>query len=58
MKIHTMVPPLLSFEIFPPVRETDLASVYRTAQGLAELAPDFISVTYGAGGERQPELHN
>lgn len=43
--------PLLSLEIFPPVRDSDLASVYRTAQGLATLAPDFISVTYGAGGK-------
>lgn len=42
--------PLLSLEIFPPVRDTDIATVYGTAQELAVLAPDFISVTYGAGG--------
>lgn len=43
--------PLLSFEIFPPVRDADIATVYEAAAELAGLAPDFISVTYGAGGK-------
>lgn len=53
MKIGTMVQEgrtLLSFEIFPPVRDADIASVYATARELSRLRPDFISVTYGAGG--------
>jgi len=40
----------LSFEVFPPVREGNLESLYRTIQDLKALSPDFISVTYGAGG--------
>jgi methylenetetrahydrofolate reductase (NADPH) len=40
----------LSFEVFPPVREGNLESLYKTIEELGELHPDFISVTYGAGG--------
>jgi methylenetetrahydrofolate reductase (NADPH) len=41
---------ILSFEVFPPKREGTLESLYITIKELAELKPDFISVTYGAGG--------
>lgn len=41
----------LSFEIFPPKQQQgDLSSIYHTIEELAYLKPDFISVTYGAGG--------
>ena len=40
----------LSFEVFPPKREGNLDSLYVTIKELAEFKPDFISVTYGAGG--------
>jgi methylenetetrahydrofolate reductase (NADPH) len=40
----------LSFEVFPPVREGNLESLYKTIGELKQLKPDFISVTYGAGG--------
>jgi methylenetetrahydrofolate reductase (NADPH) len=40
----------LSFEVFPPVREGNLESLYGTIKDLKALSPDFISVTYGAGG--------
>lgn len=56
MKISTITqkrPLTLSFEIFPPKRETALDSVLSTAQQLARWEPDFISVTYGAGGSTQ-----
>ena len=39
-----------SFEIFPPKRDMPLDTVYRTLDDLADLHPDFISVTCGAGG--------
>ena len=42
--------PVFSFEIFPPKRESNIDSIYRTVEGLTECSPDFISVTYGAGG--------
>jgi methylenetetrahydrofolate reductase (NADPH) len=41
---------ILSFEVFPPKREGNLESLYVTITELGELKPDFVSVTYGAGG--------
>lgn len=40
----------ISFEVFPPKKDMPLDGVYKTIGELAELNPDFISVTYGAGG--------
>lgn len=41
----------LSFEVFPPKNKNgDITFIYQTIEGLAHLKPDFISVTYGAGG--------
>ncbi|MEK7466048.1 MAG: methylenetetrahydrofolate reductase [Planctomycetota bacterium] len=42
--------PVLSFEVFPPKRDGDVESLYRAFGELAPLKPDYISVTYGAGG--------
>ncbi|MCM1055451.1 MAG: methylenetetrahydrofolate reductase [NAD(P)H] [Bacteroides sp.] len=41
---------VFSFEVFPPKRTMPVETVYNTLEELAELKPDFISVTYGAGG--------
>ena len=40
----------LSFEIFPPKKDAELENIDETLEVLAELEPDFISVTFGAGG--------
>lgn len=40
----------LSFEVFPPVREGSLENLFATIGELREMKPDFMSVTYGAGG--------
>ena len=51
--------PAVSFEIFPPKPETPLETIYGTIAALRKLSPDFISVTYGAGGssrERTGEI--
>ena len=40
----------LSFEIFPPKKDTELNNIDETLAVLSELKPDFISVTFGAGG--------
>lgn len=40
----------LSFEVFPPKKDTDFADVEAAALGIAALKPAYMSVTYGAGG--------
>ena len=42
--------PVLSFEIFPPKKEEALKNIDATLEKLCDLHPDFISVTFGAGG--------
>lgn len=41
---------VLSFEVFPPKRTSPVETIYDTLETLSKLSPDFISVTYGAGG--------
>ncbi|MDD3910313.1 MAG: methylenetetrahydrofolate reductase [NAD(P)H] [Proteiniphilum sp.] len=41
---------VLSLEIFPPRRTASIGIIYKTLEELQGLNPDFISVTYGAGG--------
>lgn len=41
---------VLSFEVFPPKKESPIESVYDKLEEICALAPDFVSVTYGAGG--------
>ena len=42
----------LSFEVFPPKKgqEEDLIKLFETINGIKDFKPDFVSVTYGAGG--------
>ncbi len=42
--------PVFSCEVFPPKKDTPIDSIYETLDGLKDIRPDFISVTYGAGG--------
>lgn len=41
---------VLSLEIFPPKRTAPVDTIYQTLDELKGITPDFISVTYGAGG--------
>ena len=41
---------ILSFEVFPPKKTSSIESVYDKLEEICALKPDFISVTYGAGG--------
>jgi len=43
----------LSFEFFPPKDEDGAASLWRSYDKLLEVSPDFVSVTYGAGGSNR-----
>lgn len=49
-KLFEQKKPVLSFEIFPPKKEAELENIDATLATLARLNPDFISVTFGAGG--------
>jgi len=42
--------PLLSVEFFPPKNEEGGEQLLRTAEALRSYRPDFVSITYGAGG--------
>jgi len=42
----------LSFEVFPPKKDGEFEAAFETLDELGKLSPDFISVTYGAGGSR------
>ena len=39
-----------SCEVFPPKRDDDMYEIFQTLDQLEGLTPDYISVTYGAGG--------
>lgn len=41
---------VFSCEVFPPKKTAPVDSIYQTLDGLREVRPDFISVTFGAGG--------
>lgn len=41
---------IFSCEVFPPKRNDDIYEIYKTLDEIKLLKPDFISVTYGAGG--------
>jgi methylenetetrahydrofolate reductase (NADPH) len=43
----------LSFEIFPPKPEVPVDTLFESIEGFKKLSPDYISVTYGAGGSHQ-----
>ncbi len=49
-EIHQQKKNVLSFEIFPPKKDDELKNIDKTLEILCELKPDFISVTFGAGG--------
>lgn len=49
--------PKISFEFFPPKTLDASFRLWETARALAPLAPDFVSVTYGAGGTTRKLTH-
>lgn len=42
--------PVYSLEVFPPKKDADVSVIYEALDQFKMLHPDFISVTYGAGG--------
>ncbi len=52
-ELMTKSEPTLSFEFFPPKDDSGEAALWSSFDSLLELSPDFVSVTYGAGGSNQ-----
>src|SRR4051795_7683546 len=50
--------PKISFEFFPPKTEEMERSLWETINRLAPLLPNFVSVTYGAGGSTRERTHS
>ena len=48
----------VSFEFFPPADQAMTATLWRSIERLAPLAPAFVSVTYGADGSTRERTHD
>ena len=50
--------PVFSFEFFPPKKDDDWDTLFKTISALSPLNPSYVSVTYGAGGSTRSRTHN
>ena len=52
-----MKKPKLSFEFFPPKTDEAEVKLWESIKALEKLKPEFVSVTYGAGGSTRERTH-
>ena len=55
--MNSKINPTVSFEFFPPNTDAMEATLWQSIERLADLAPRFISVTYGADGSTRERTH-
>ena len=56
--LHKPVAMEVSFEFFPPADSEMEATLWKSVERLAPLAPRFVSVTYGADGSTRERTHS
>lgn len=57
-EIYAKDAPSVSFEFFPPKTAEAEESLFTTIRTLETLRPNFVSVTYGAGGSTRERTHS
>ena len=56
--LNAAVEPVFSFEFFPPKRDEEWETLFKTIAALSPLNPSYVSVTYGAGGSTRSRTHD
>lgn len=56
-RLADLTPPKVSFEFFPAKTEAGDAALFKTIAELERLSPEYVSVTYGAGGSTREKTY-
>ncbi|MEI7695052.1 MAG: methylenetetrahydrofolate reductase [NAD(P)H] [Chlorobium sp.] len=56
--LNSATKPLFSFEFFPPKKDEEWETLFKTIAALSPLNPSYVSVTYGAGGSTRSRTHD